>query len=364
MWALPQEPRKGDSLARTIRKFFNDNVKISRKNKSLAKELVKDYVEDEIILYCKRNSPLPLLRLEYTGSMYEGLKCEAADEVDLMVVLHTTDLEVVVETSEVPGYAKLKADVNSTLRRYADPWGYIIPKQILQAWFSRVSKAKNAFEIKLPVSSICLRVSSHGPAVKLDIILDDTGARETLLSVDLVLCFQIGPDDCFVAKPYEGRTLVSNAELLWRQSFSLREKKLLKEMGKDRRELLRTVKTILKKETTFARLTSYHLKTAFMHYMTKTTGKWSGDRSLEGHFLGFLGALEIYLTNRQLPNYWQPYINLLQDIHQKALENMAFRLAKIKVSSKLYTGYRMCFFENWYLLEVKEISSHALKMES
>ena len=339
MWTLPKEPRRGDSLARTIRKFFNDEVKISKENRSRAKKLLKDYVEDEIIPYCKRNSPLPLLRLEYTGSMYEGLTCEAADEVDLMVILHTTDLEVVVDTSEVPGYAKLRADVNSTLRRYADPWGYIIPAQIRLAWFqSLVIKAKNAFGMKFPLSPVCLRVSTHGPAVTLDISIDATGAKETLLSVDLVLCFQIGPDDYFVAKPYEGRTPVCNAELLWRQSFSLKEKKMLKGMDKDRRELLRTVKTILKRETTFARLTSYHLKTAFMHYMTNTTENLSGDRSLEEHFLGFLGALQNSLTNRQLPNYWQPHINLLQDINQKVLENMAFRLTKIKVCSKLYTG--------------------------
>jgi len=146
-----------------------------------AKKLVKDYVEDEVIPYCKRNSPLPLLRLEYTGSMYEGLKCEVADEADLMVVLDTTDLEVVLE--EAPGYAKIKEDINSTLlRRYVDQWGYIIPARIRLAWFySLVTKAKNAFEMKLPLSPVCLRVSSHGPAVKFDIILDATGAKETLL---------------------------------------------------------------------------------------------------------------------------------------------------------------------------------------
>ncbi|XP_020610963.1 cyclic GMP-AMP synthase-like [Orbicella faveolata] len=307
-----------------------------------AKKLVKDYVEDEVIPYCKRNSPLPLLRLEYTGSMYEGLKCEAADEADLMVVLDTTDLEVVLEdVSEVPGYAKIKEDINSTpLRRYVDPWGYIIPAQIRLAWFySLVTKAKNAFELKLPLSPVCLRVSSHGPAVKLDIILDATGAKKTLLSVDLVLCFQIGSSDYYVAKPYEGRRPVSDAELLWRPSFSLREKKVLKKIDKEdgcRRELLRIVKTILKKETTFAGLTSYHLKTAFMHYMTDTTENWPGDRSLEEHFPGFLGKLQSYLTDRQLPNYWQPRMNLLKDLNQKVLEHMASRLAKMKnlLSSK------------------------------
>ena len=39
--------------------------------------------------YCRRNSTLLIQNLEYTGSVYERLKTEAADEVDVMVVLKT-----------------------------------------------------------------------------------------------------------------------------------------------------------------------------------------------------------------------------------------------------------------------------------
>ena len=50
---------------------------------------MRDCIKDKIIEYCKQNSSLPILRIEYTGSVYERLKTNAADEVDIMVVLKT-----------------------------------------------------------------------------------------------------------------------------------------------------------------------------------------------------------------------------------------------------------------------------------
>ena len=64
-------------------------VKISEVDMARSRELVRNYVEGQVMVYCRQNSALPILRLEYTGSVYEGLKTEAADEVDVMVVLKT-----------------------------------------------------------------------------------------------------------------------------------------------------------------------------------------------------------------------------------------------------------------------------------
>lgn len=77
-------------------------------------------------------------------------------------------------------------------------------------------------------------------------------------------------------------------------------------MDKDhgsRHELLRIVKTIVKKDQTFGKLKSYHVKTAFMHYITNTLESWTGDTSLEEHFLGFLETLQNFLTSGNLPQY-------------------------------------------------------------
>ena len=295
-----------------------------------SRKLVKEHIEDQIMKYCRRNSTLPILRLEYTGSVYERLKTEAADEVDVMVVLQTNTSEVALEVSEVPGYARLKARSDSKFRTrdYASAEGYLNPERLRDGWFySLVVQAKNNFS----APDVKLVVRAHGPAVQLDIVKKATNQK--LLSADLVPCFQIGRDSYYVAKPYTGRKQVSNRDFLWRQSFSLKEKEILEHMDRDsgcRHELLRIVKTIVNRErTSLGSLESYHLKTAFMHYMTKEVQGWNGGSALEKHFLGFLRALQNYLENGYLPHYWLPRVNLLEDINPVVTRNMADRVKRI-----------------------------------
>ena len=123
-------------------------VKISVEDMTRTRKLVKDYIEDRIMAYCRQNSELPILNLQYTGSVYERLKTEAADEVDVMVVLKTSkpwfwgDPEVMKEETGFPGYVRLKATVDSKLRRYVSSEGYIIPGRLRERWFfSLVSRA-------------------------------------------------------------------------------------------------------------------------------------------------------------------------------------------------------------------------------
>lgn len=75
------------TLTRKLRNYSVKNVKIAEADQARSRALVRDYIEDEIMVYCRQNSTLPILRLEYTGSVYERLKTEASDEVDVMVVL-------------------------------------------------------------------------------------------------------------------------------------------------------------------------------------------------------------------------------------------------------------------------------------
>ena len=264
--------------------------------------------------------------------MYEGLKTEAADEVDVMVVLKTTRKEVTAEDTGIPGYVRLKAAMGSNLGKYASPEGYINPERLRNGWFcSLVVQAVNAFNTNSPYSDVYLKVRYHGPAVQLDIYKRGTG--EMLLSADLVPCFQIGPDDYFVAKPYTGRRAVPHPELLWRQSFSVKEKEILQHMDTDRgcrHELLRIVKTIRTRErTSLGALESYHLKTAFMHYIKGKPYNWADQNSLGEHFIGFLGELQTYLEKRNLPHYWLRGVNLLEDINSVVVEKMAYRLKRM-----------------------------------
>ena len=324
------EALRGDSLTTKLRHYSVKYVKISEAEMSESRSLVNEHIEGQVIEYCREKSTLPILRLEYTGSVYERLKTEAADEVDVMVVLKTTKSEVVLEDSEVPGYARLNARSDSKFRtrHYANDEGYINPERLRNAWFySLVVQAVNNFRAR----DVNLVVRSHGPAVQLDIVKN--GTNERLLSADLVPCFQIGHDSYYVAKPYSGCKQASNRDLLWRQSFSLKEKGILEYMDRDfgcRHELLRILKTIVKKNPTyFGSLESYHLKTAFMHYMKKEVQGWCGESALGTHFIGFLRALQSYLERGCLPHYWLPGVNLLEEINPVVTRNTADRLKKI-----------------------------------
>ena len=326
---------RGDSLTKTLRKYSAKYVKISEDDMAYTRKLVKTYIEDQIMKYCRENSTLPISRLEYTGSVYERLKTEAADEVDVMVVLKTTESEVMVETTGSLIYARLVARANSNFRKFASPGKYVNSRLLRNGWFySLVDQAVNYLRARSPHSDLDMVVRAHGPAVQLDIFKKSTAKRRkrrnNLLSVDLVPCFQIGPDSYYVAKPHRKRR-----NLRWRQSFSLKEKEILEYMDRDhgcRHELLRIVKTIVKKNpTSFGSLVSYHLKTAFMHYMDKggQSWPWDGENALARHFLGFLEALQSYLKKKHLPHYWLPGVNVLAGIKSVAISNMADRLKSI-----------------------------------
>ncbi|XP_078343845.1 cyclic GMP-AMP synthase-like receptor 3 [Oculina patagonica] len=322
------QAKKGDSLTKKLRDYSVKYVKISEDDMSNTRSLVRKYIEDQVMMYCQSNSTLPISRLEYTGSVYERLKTEAADEVDIMVVLEIAKSEVVAKDSGIPGYARLMSAPGSKFREYASPEGYINPERLRNGWFySLVVKAVN----NLPRSDVNMVVRAHGPAVQLDIV--EKGTREKLVSADLVPSFQTGPDSYYVAKPYTGKRYVSNPDLLWRESFSLKEKQILEYMDRDggcRHELLRIVKTIVNRNpTSLGALESYHLKAAFMHYMNQGRQNWVDENALERHFVGFLRALQSYLERANLPHYWLPGVNLLEDINQVVIGNVADRLKKI-----------------------------------
>ena len=343
-WKWSSEKKAEEALTKKLREYFVKNVKIPEADQARARSLVRDCIKDQIIEYCKQNSSLPILRIEYTGSVYERLKTEAADEVDIMVVLKTHkpllwgDPEVLVEDVGKAGYALLKARDDSRLLSYANSEGYIDPKRLRNGWFySLVDRAVNAFN-RHGNSGVWLKVRYHGPAVQVDITEEQNDVL--LLSVDLVPCFEIKNGQYFVPKSSDPVHDPSSS-LLWRQSFSLDEKALLQHMDKDdhgcRRELLRIVKSIVKwQRTSLGPLESYHVKSAFVHYIKKNLDDWDSRscRFLGKHFLGFLRELQSFLEEGNLPLYWLPEVNLLEEINPVVLKNMANRLKRILNSAE------------------------------
>ena len=192
----------------------------------------------------------------------------------------------------------------------------------------------------------------HGPAVQLDIM--KRGTYKKLLSVDLVPCFETDCNEYLVPKPNASLN-VRHPELFWRRSFSLREKHMLQCMDRDdhgcRHELLRIVKTLFKRElTSSVPLQSYHLKTAFMHYIRKTGENWNGRNSLGKHFVGFLEELQSHLEVDNLQHFWLPGINLLEDTNPAVVQQMGNRLI---LNSEAEINY---ILSGGRMLESREIS--------
>lgn len=344
MWVFEgASQEQGAHLTKILRDFSEKNVKIAEADKTRSKELVKDYIKGHIMEYVERNSPIPIQRLEHTGSVYERLKTEASDEVDFMVVVKTakpgrpglrSDPGVTVEQTGKPGYVHFRVREGSNLHSYATPEGYISPERFRDRWLhSLVSRAAKDFNDSSPSSDVYLHVRQHGPAVQLDITEKETCAK--LLSVDLVPSLKTDAGEHFVPKPNKSLA-IRHPDLLWRQSFSLEEKATLKNMDKYdhgcRHELFRIVKTLVQKEpTSFGALNSYHLKTAFMRYIEQNPGNWAGQHSLGDHFVGYLGELQKNLDKGNLQHFWLRGVNLLdQDgIEPIIAKQMANRLKNI-----------------------------------
>ena len=84
-----------------------------------------------------------------------------------------------------------------------------------------------------------------------------------------------------------------------------------------RHELLRILKTIIKRDYLLRFLTSFHVKHAFLHYI-KTSRNWSGENAVGEHFLGFMRALQAMLVRESIPHFWDPQFNVIEDIKQYA----------------------------------------------
>ena len=307
-------------------------MKIPEENSTRAKTLVKDYIKGQIIAYCQENSIIEIQKeLEYTGSFYEGLKTEDADEADIMVILKTPSTGIEVIQSKFPGYVRLRARNAQMFKKYLSPEGYINAKKLRNSWFqSLVRRAVNNIKPRSPYSEVRLVMRSHGPAVQVDIFRKRSD--EKLLSVDLVPSFQV-EESWYVPKPFKGKRYASNDEFLWRKTFSPKEKQLLVSMDKKdqgcRHELLRIVKTIVKRPVTSLPLDSYHLKTAFMHFMERGDLDWKRGDALGQNFFEFLKELQIHMASRNLPHYWLHDVNVLDDFKEEVVQQMANRLRRI-----------------------------------
>ena len=105
-----------------------------------------------------------------------------------------------------------------------------------------------------------------------------------------------------------------------RLSFSFAESTLIKRLIILKRRVLRAFKAVVKyhqntwSPNSWAILTSYHLKTiAFWHFEKSSQESWT-EETIVHHLLTMLEELAEALRNRDIPMYFMPRVNLLQNV--------------------------------------------------
>jgi len=368
------------TMLQALRKYEAAKVKIPKERSQWTREIA-DTLLEYIRKYCKKEAPDIFSHLEYTGSFYENLKTGDADEIDIMLALDTkSDAHLTIEDVNLPGYARIKAAKGSKYRKpkkkdklnFATGDGYIRPNKIRSHFFSLVQKAVNEYKkdmtkeekvkeekAKLPSTKdkksgidgkrLNLKVRDNGPAITLVI---ENKSMAMKLSVDLVPAFLFKEKKADGAPHAEAKHYVAKVpleelvskhelpkgckrEMLWRRSFSLDEKKKMQNLDKDdkscRRAVVKILKTIVKSDSTLAKLSSFHVKTAFLHYNFddgQAKLEWSKDK-LEERIKGLMEYLLQSIKDKNLTNFFIPELNLLEELENVNLVNIDGRLTKL-----------------------------------
>ncbi|XP_078596997.1 cyclic GMP-AMP synthase-like receptor 3 [Branchiostoma floridae x Branchiostoma japonicum] len=323
------------SLTEQLKMYHDKKLKLDDEQTKCAKELVRRYIGaiiDSVKEQIDAGRPQRAnrCRIEHTGSMYEGTKFGQPDEFDIMVVIDGSED---VEGEEMtPGYARLQAWQHPhRFSRCLDGYQNINPTKMLDWFYGLVQRGVNKVSMAT-WSPVSLSVSRHGPAVMVNI-----NERYGLyIDVDLVLCIQLD-QTYYVAKPYRPYadeppdwSLRCDPAMLWRQSFSVTETRMISRIdgaNECRRDCLRVLKSVFRREPGLDKFTSFHLKTVLLR-MCQEEDQWQSSKMGE-LFLDLLRRIESCLRDRRLPHFYLPELNLLDGIRRETIENMRFRIKRL-----------------------------------
>eukprot|EP00058_Branchiostoma_floridae_P017289 XP_002602777.1 hypothetical protein BRAFLDRAFT_93723 [Branchiostoma floridae] len=248
-------------------KMYHDKPKEGEKR---IKELFRGLIMAKFSVIGQINAGRPpranRCRIEYTGSMFEGTTFGRPIEFDVMIVIDGSED---IESQEItPGYVRLRAKPPFPHRfsKCLNGDQNINPTKMLDWFYGLVQKAVNKVNIK----------ERNGLSI----------------DVDLVLCIQLD-DQYYVAKPYKPYadeppywSLRCDPAMLWRQSFSVDETSTLKRIdgaNECRRDCLRVLKELFRREAGLDKLTSFHLKTVLLH-MCQEEDQWQRSKMNERFF--------------------------------------------------------------------------------
>ena len=235
-------------------------------------------------------------RVEYTGSAYDGVKVSNDIEFDIMVIKTGETLETITR-------------YNSSVEDFYGTLEQLINKH---REMSRLVKLRR-----------------HGPAVQMDVYRDEWAKAQgnAWFLVDVVPSYQIG--NCLYVVKSQTR----------RQSFSLEEKALFNGMDRDngcRKKVLRILKVWRNREPGTHKLTSYHLKTALFHEV-KAHPNWS-QSELGPRLIGVLRRLHGDMERGYQSHYFNPHVNLLDNMPRSTIDNIRDRLQRIIRNEQVFTS--------------------------
>lgn len=350
------------SLKQVLKTFVKSQVTISNTDRRRSVEVVQEVVEERLIKCMKKEDPLfneLYQSIYYTGSYYEGLKVNEANEFDLNIRLKLPfrkENVMVIHRGIPHGFVQYKLDrplkqlqdcqpkwhIFNNLSRIMDDTCLFLSQDKLNRWLqSVVDKALKHNKDDFPH----VKRSCHGPATTLKIELPN---ESPVLDIDLVPVVRLTtypgsvrqtpplydiPEykkTCFIVPkpPPENLRRQSNSDTFFRVSIPDAEKLMFENKGCVKM-LIKIFKSIRDLEK-WNFLCSYYIKTVFFWELEKRyqTDHWT-ERRLDKLFLLMLQKLFLVLSNKELPHIFFQKYNLLAVVSPHIQYNASKRIKAI-----------------------------------
>lgn len=291
--------------------------------------------------------------LQLAGSYPDGIKVNAPNEFDLLVLLKFPQPVPVIST--VPGYVKINireglntwnawlTGAQQKYKRFIDDDCYLIQDEILD-WLRTLvrgilAELNNVFRINGAEYQIFQ--TNCGPAVTLNVfILKCPSGYKGEFSIDFVPALQLESTRRWVAdnqpnsrvprfwnaipKPNK-QMLHKNRE--WICSYAEIERDLLNGLNRIK-PLIRIFKKIRDKAH-LTNLKSYYIKTIFLHRRhEKPESYWNG--SLAVLFMEMFDVILNHLHERTLWSLWHHNYNLFAQLNTEQINQIYYNLKKIR----------------------------------
>jgi len=330
---------KSNNTIAILKEIYSNSISISESEKKMKVMLVQQFIKNDMIPIMKRTDihfNILYQEIFHTGSYFDGLRVNNANEFDLNVLLKIPGLKesaMLFEDKECdPGFATLKILGNVQEHFDAQQKMYsnveLLKRKLLQqennGWVLRPEKTRrwlqsilckvlNGSELKQyydksGIQSISLKES--GPAMTLQILLNS---------------------NC----------QVDDNSPQWRLSFTDLEKKILYQHG-CAKMVIKLLKYFRDCNPELQGLSSYSLKTLVMLMIRKDpTFEWKEEKS-PNIFLDSLTYLHQMLENEFLPFYFHPQSNVIEKLSKIHIFNMKCWLAKAKKKLELSKDTESC----------------------